>query len=592
MIASYEPDVSGKSRAFLSNGVTSASENKGVIDWFPCPKFDSASIFSAVLDDRKGGYFSVRPEIDYVLKSSYAEPGLAVNNLFKTGDGTLKVTDFLPLGIPGIVRLYKSDIPFIVEIKPVFQYGMVNAGIEEVSSGIVFRHPSLREGFEVNIKGNYKMIDEGVFRVEKGQGYIFTLFSRDLRYGLFSSHGFVYSDPYEAFQVYRQYWETQLKMAKKVKKYSKMYRRSLEVAIGLFYESSGAIIAAPTTSFPEQIGGKRNWDYRYVWVRDAAYAAEALSSVGLLFKARRALNFLTSLIEPSSKSFDHPFYSIDGSSPPPEEVLFWLKGYGGSKPVRVGNDAYLQMQSDIEGAYMSAVYNFVQNGGEKEYVKWNWWAIDAIANWVIRSWPSKSISLWEERAEPQHYVHSKVMNWVALDRAAKLARYIGMTKDSKLWASTSQQIKEDIMKNGFSEKLNSFTKMYGSEAVDSSLLTLPLYGFIDAKDEKFEGTLRLIEKDLVVESGLALRYNSDFIGRVEHPFTLLSTWLARVYIRRGELSEARTVIRKLISCSNDFMLLGEHIDQQTKQQRGNFPQLFPHAGLLEAITEINAAKRR
>ncbi len=514
------------------------------------------------------------------------DSGLAVRNAFSTKEGGMELIDFMPLGLPAIIRLYRSEIPFIVRIKPMFEFGLINPAVEEAENGITFRNVKGKEGLEVSIKGSYTSVDEGVVRIERGEGYVFAMYSKDLKYGLFSRNGAIYADPYEAFETTQRYWEEQISLARQVKEFSGAYYRSLAVVLGMLYLPSGAIVASPTTSLPEIIGKQRNWDYRYVWVRDAAYAVEALSNAKLVSKARRILSFLISVIDPSSKSFDHPLYSIDGTSPRPEEILYWLRGNRKSKPVRIGNEAYTQIQCDIEGAFMSAMYTYLKKSEDIPYVNENWWAVEAIMRWIGESWGSKSISLWEERHGPEHFVHTKVMNWVAADRAARIAGMIGKDECVREWDKLAKNIKEDVLANGFSKERDSFTRYYGSEDIDASLLTLPIYGFIDASDQRFIGTLRRIESELGAGEGFLTRYGSDFMGKAEHPFTLLSAWLARVYLRLGRKEDARKVLSRLISSSNEMMLIGEHVDLEAREPRGNFPQLFPHAGLIDAIIEI------
>ena len=578
-----------KNMAFLSNGFTSVLELEGSIEWFPCPRFDSPSIFSKILDDASGGYFSVKPEGEYRYKAEYAGKTLILKSTFSTSKGKLELTDFMPMSLPGIIRLFKSSIPFIADIKPIFDYGRINPGIENLEKGFVFSNEGMHDGFEVSISGKFELIEDGIARISKGSGYLFGLYSRDLRNGLFSKSGFVYPDPYESLKLLESYWTGQVKMAIDISKFNDVYSRSLSVILGLMYLPSGGMIAAPTTSLPEIVGGARNWDYRYVWVRDASYAAEALAGCGLTSKSRKALDFLVSVIDPSSKSFDHPYYTVDGTEPLAEERLGWLRGYKRSKPVRRGNAAYLQVQIDIEGAFMGALYTYFKHSKDIGFVSENWWAVESIAEWTEKSWSSKSTSLWEEREEPRHFVHTKVMSWVAMTRAAWLAEAIG-NKRAAEWSSTAEAIKEDIMENGFSAKLDSFVKFYGAEEVDAALLTLPLYGFIDAKDPKFASTLKKIEKDLMMSDGLLIRYAADAMGRLMNPKALLSTWLARDYIRMGDVKRAEETLEGLISHATNMLLFAEHIDRNTYETRGNFPQLFPHAGLVAALTELNDPK--
>ena len=583
--------VSDRKRVFLSNSITSALELDGVIDWFPCPRFDSQSLFSGILDDVKGGYFSLKPVSEYNLVSTYVQDSLIIKNSFAAEAGTLETYDFLPMGLSAIMRIYNSEIPFIVDIKPTFDYGMINPGVEEVEKGLIFRNPQSKEGIEVLIEGKYKIVEDSKAIVEPGRGYVSLLYSKDLRYGLFSNKGFVYADPYESLEATKKYWQTQLAKAVEVNEFRRHYYRSLAVIIGLTYNPSGGAIAAPTTSLPEIVGKGRNWDYRYVWVRDAAYASEALSNSGLLYKSKRMLSFLISLIDPASKSFDHPLYSIDGTPPRAEETLPWLKGNHGSKPVRVGNEAYMQIQMDSEGDFINALYSYLRHSGDTEFVKENWWAIEAITKWVSRSWREPSLSLWEERSEKHFVMHTKLMDWVAMDRSAKMAAEIGEAGQSREWSSIAASIKTEMLEKGISKERNIFTHYYGGNTVDSSLLTLPLYGFVESGNEIFLNTLSVIEKELVSSSGLLLRYKIDFAGEAAHPFILINTWLSRVYTRLGQLEKAKVIIERIIEGSTDHGLLAEHIDQSSKEPRGNFPQMFAHAGLVDAILEyVNADK--
>ncbi|ACP39279.1 glycoside hydrolase 15-related [Sulfolobus islandicus M.14.25] len=573
---------------FLSNGITSALIKNGSVEWLPLPKFDSSSIFTRILDEERGGYFSIRPADEKydIIHEDYVENTLILRTAFKSEKGKAEILDFLPLSLSGIIRIYESEIDLKVDIKPFFEYGLVTPAIIKARRGLIFRNPKSKEGIEILIGGEYVPLDNTEFTLKKGKGYIYLLYSKDLRYGLFSNKGFVYSEPYEALNKAIKYWKGRLENAKKVNIYRDAYYRSLLVLLGLIYEPSGGIIAAPTTSLPEIIGGSRNWDYRYVWIRDASYSAEALIKAGLLVKARDIISFLTAMVDPSSKSFDHPLYTIDGTAPPAEEILDWLEGHKKSFPVRVGNAAYMQIQMDVEGAYMNALYEYYNTSKDSKYVNEIWWAIEAIAEWTKKSWKWKSTDLWEQRGVEEHFTHTKVMNWVALDRASKLAKELGYKNEAEEWISIAEEIRKDVLDNGYSEKLGYFTRYYGSDSVDSALLTLPLYDFIDAKDPRFLKTHEKIEKDLMISDGFLLRYKDDFMGSAKHPFTLVSTWLTRVYIRLGEIGKAKKVIEKLISCSTSSLLLAEHLDQNTCEPRGNFPQAFPHAGLVMAIVEL------
>ena len=232
-----------------------------------------------------------------------------------------------------------------------------------------------------------------------------------------------------------------------------------------------------------------------MWIRDASYAVEALAKAGLVYRAQRALSFMAGTIDLSLKNFNHPLFELDGTAPAAERELKWLAGYRNSRPVRIGNGAYVQVQKDIEGEFLNALYTYFAVSKDTAFVKENMWAIDAIASWCSRTWNEKSTSLWEERGEKQHFVHTKLMNWVAIDRARRLKLAVGEGRDVKDLKEISEKIRSEIMKEGFSKKHGSFIKYYGSDSVDASLLLLPLYGFIDARDDRFVGTVdRIIER--------------------------------------------------------------------------------------------------
>ncbi len=578
--------VSYRKLAFLSNGLTAAMELEGSIDWFPCPRFDSPSIFSRILDKEKGGYFSLRPAGRYRLNSSYVKDTLVLRNVFTTTGGVLETKDFMPLSLSGIMRVYRSSVPFVLDIKPMFKYGLAAPEPRERESGIIFKNKESMEALEVVIRGRYSLISGHRIRMERGSGSVFALYSKDIRYGLFSNAGFVYPEPGEALSNTVNYWRTQLSLAQKVPVHMGAYSRSIAVVLGMIYAPSGAIIAAPTTSLPEITGKGRNWDYRYLWIRDASYAAEALACAGYLSKARRIIDFMLSVLDPASKSFDHPLYSIDGTPPSPERTLYWLAGSRGSGPVRTGNSAYMQVQMDIEGEFMNALYAYLKLSNDLSYAIESWWAVEAITKWVGKAWRLKSTSLWEEHEERRHYVHTNVMQWVAVDRARLIAMMIGYAEKARELGKVGDEIRSDVLSKGFSKKANSFVKYYGSTEVDASLLTLPLYGFIKADDPRFLSTLERIERELLAAPGLLLRYRSDFLGEVLHPFTLLSTWLARVYLRTGERKKAEDTISALLERSTELQLLGEHVDVRTSEPMGNLPQLFPHAGLVQALSEF------
>ena len=411
---------------FLSNSRTAALEKNGEIVWFPCPRFDSPSLFSKMLDDKIGGSLSLRPEGRYDVSTSYAGEGLIAKSVFSTAKGRLVAVDFMPLALPSIIRIIDSEVPFVVKLNPRFDYGRIGAKADWKGDGISFREKGAEKGFDVRVRGNYSYEGKGVLRFGRGKASLFCLYSKDFKHGLFDDAQRIYPEPKEALERTKAYWKSQLLGAKKAKLFVEEYRRSLSVIIGLTYAPSGAIIAAPTTSLPTVIGKGNNWDYRFVWIRDASYAVEALAKAGLVYRAQRALSFMINMIDISLKTFGHPLFELDGTAPGAEEELKWLAGYRNSRPVRIGNGAYMQLQKDIEGEFLNALYTYFAVSGDTGFVKDNMWAVDAIASLCVKTWNDKSTSLWEERdCKQQHFVHTKLMDWVAIDRARRLNIAVG-----------------------------------------------------------------------------------------------------------------------------------------------------------------------
>lgn len=572
--------------AFLSNGMTSALELDGDIIWFPCPRFDSPTVFCSILDAKKGGHFSIRPEGKYEVKSEYVGNSLVLKNTFHTDAGDLVVKDFVPLGSPSIMRIFESAVPFVVDIDPRFMYGKEIPRAMQTNQGIIFKVASQADFLDVVIEGKYEIVGESSLKFAPGNGFIVASYSEYERYKVFGSNDTLYVNPARSLEMTLEYFKESLFGCREVGDFKDAYYRSILVMLGLLYRSSGGIIAAATTSMPPVIGGPNNWDYRYVWVRDSAYAVEAFSSCSMLSEARKVLDFLISNIDGSSKGFIHPVYTVDGLEVPLEHKLDWLSGYMDSAPVRVGNAAYIQMQRDCEGDFVNAFYKYIMNSNDLAYLRENMWAIDALAEWSRKSWQEKSLSMWEERLEQKHFVQTKLMDWVVLDRAGRLHALLGNKDRAKEYAVAAEAIKNDIMRNGVSPK-GYFVKHYGSEEVDASLLLLTLYDFVDSKSEVFAKTLSTIEERLLTKDGVLLRNEHDFEGDNSNPFTLVNTWLARVYVRRGEPQKAKEMIANLVTHSNDLLLLGERVDPKGSEPSGNFPQLFPHSGLVEAIIEYS-----
>ncbi|MFP3313181.1 MAG: glycoside hydrolase family 15 protein [Thermocladium sp.] len=562
--------------AMISNMITSALINDLDVVWFPAPRLDSPSVFAKILDEKRGGHWSITFQgAVSSISPKYIEGTNVLRTTVRSEKGEINVIDFMPIGMPAIMRIINApnDAEYKTEFKPVMNYGLVEPYVSIMRNGAQFINPLDGGLMELIIlEGNCSKLSDETWRCI-GPAKLLGHYARSVKTSILGGgKSVVYSMIGEALNKVMQYWSN-----KNVKKDNGLYSSSITFLLSMVHRFTGGIAASPTTSLPEIIGEGRNWDYRFVWVRDSSLAAKALIEEGYIVDGRGALNFLLSVVEPTAKPFDHPFYGVDGSPPGDEEEIPWLSGYGGSRPVRIGNAASTQLQLDIEGWFMDALYAYYATTRDDVYIRNYWWVIEATAEWCSKSYMLPDAGMWEERGEARHYTHSKVMMWVALDRAAKLAIELGFKDEGSEWRAKSIELREYILSN----QPNMFTKYFGSRDVDSALLALPLYGFIDSTDNRFIATLQGIERELV-KDGLVLRYARDFLGPVKHPFILTSEWLAMVYGLMGRKIEGINIIRKIEKCRSIVNLLGEHLDTETCEPRGNYPHIFSHAGYLIA----------
>lgn len=566
-----------KPLGYISNQRTAALIDQTSVIWFPVPKFDSPSIFTKLLDE-DGGEFKIIPQSEIQKITQYYEYPLVLTTEVQTKDGKMRITDLLPLGETVLIRKVESDIPFIVYLKPLFNYGLYRPIVDEnrfVNSRgrdcIVFLYEYKGE---VKRNGNYS------WNFDKGQGYLVANYSSDFKHGVAAKLEKGLDIDFEKpFLKTINFWKSIDFSETKI--FTELYRSSVYLLLSAMYSPSGGTVAAPTTSLPEVEGGNRNWDYRFAWIRDSSITAEALIDAEYVVEARRILNFLLSLVNFSTKPFYFPLFTIEGTIPPPEKELKWLSGYKSSKPVRIGNGASTQIQLDIEGFFMAALYKYIEKTNDRVMLRDVYDKVEHIADWVSENWLLKDSGIWEDRGAPQHYTHSKIMMWITLDRAAKLAKALGL---QDRWKESREKLRswiyENCVKNGY------FTRYAGSEDVDSAILSAPIYGFTTVSDPVFMKTLEKIENDLVTAKGFVKRYKSDFLGEAKHPFLLTTLWLARVYTMMGKVEKARAIVENLDKLAGTLHLIGEHVDVEKGEFTGNYPQVFVHAELVMTIREL------
>ena len=576
---------------FISNGYGAALiSSDASIDWLTLPRFDSPPLFCSLLDDETNYSFGIDFGSNVTFRREYMSNALILQTTVKSELGRAQIRDLMPQSESALMRYIKSTMPFSIFIRPTFEYGLIHPSFYLKDNGAIFSDPTGKQAFEIKFKWNSKVtsVGNGKWNFKGGEGYILMLYTNDVGYGLFSKKGGVYSIPREAMKSTMEYWRSTVSWCpfEPPDWAKRAFNTSLLVTMGLIYRPSGAIIASPTTSLPEVVGSNRNWDYRFAWIRDASFAAQALIKAGFIIKGREILNFLLSVLDPSRKPFNHTLYTVDGGPPPSETTLDWLSGYRGSKPVRVGNAAHLQIQLDIEGEFMKALETYYDATKDKEYILNNWWAVEAIARFTEISYKRPDAGIWEERGKELQYTHSKVMMWSALNTALKLAIELGKVEKHEMWKLHADRIRAFTFERSWDNEIQSFVRSFGSREIDASLLAMPLYGFIEISDDRFKLTLKRIEDELV-SNYMVFRYRKDFLGRARHPFGLASSWMARVKNMQGNREEAIKYIMRLINCSNDLGLLGEHVDTKTCEPRGNYPQLFTHVGIIEAVAEIS-----
>jgi GH15 family glucan-1,4-alpha-glucosidase len=565
----------------------------GSIDWLCWPRFDSGACFAALLGEPEHGRWLIAPaDSDARIERSYVDGSLILVTLFETGDGAVELVDFMPphthaCDLVRLVRGLRGRVAMCTEFILRFDYGAVVPWVERLPEGgvsaiggperVVLRTPVPLRGEDLKTVGE--------FTVGAGEATPFIL-----------SYGPSFQPrprPIDAERALREtetFWHRWISRCGPAGPWTDDVKRSLVVLKGLTYSPTGGIVAAPTTSLPEQIGGTRNWDYRYCWLRDTTFTLLALMNAGFYDEARAWRDWLLRAVAGSPDQLQI-MYGLGGERRLTEWQVPWLPGYEGSSPVRIGNAAVKQTQLDVYGEIFDALYHAHFHGLP---------TVDraiAIGRTVLghlaRIWRLPDEGIWEVRGPPQHFTHSKVMAWVAFDRAVKILEHLGDQVGGdgaieRLWR-IRDEIHEDVCCNGFDPALGSFVQAYGSKALDASLLLLPLVGFLPPTDPRIIGTVSAIERRLVVD-GFVMRYDTgevvDGLPPGEGAFLACSFWLADNYILQGRIAEARELFERLLSLRNDVGLLAEEFDPRLGRQVGNFPQAFSHVALVNTAFNL------
>lgn len=603
----------------LSNGVTSALVGPDAsVDFLPLPRFDSPTVFTRLLGGEAEGYYRVGLADGEAEVSQAYLPGTNVLETWIRGaQGNVRIVDYLSVGRPELRRLVEATAPVRVEVRPVFGYGLVAAAPRANGAGAIFANPLGGESLAFAIAAADVETGDGTpAPVESRAGYavdpargtwvlppgrydlVLRYIADDRRAGVDADAAVdaatamsVWDDEATGRSLERhiRFWRG-MPQARYAGPYREAVARAMLVLKALTYRTNGAIIAAPTTSLPEQVGGSRQWDYRFAWIRDGSYAAEALLAAGDVVSARRFLEFLLDCVDLQGKPFRAPFFHVDGTLIRGERELGWLPGYRDSRPCREGNAATSQLQLDVEGDFLWVVWRYFDETGDRVFLDAYWGQIQVMCDWVAHNWQLPDASLWEFRGRDAHYTHSKLMCWVALSCGARLAHAVGRTSEVIRWEKACREVADEIESHAYHEGAGRYGQSYGSPVVDAALLLMPLYGYCAADNPRFVATLRAIE-DALVHDGLVYRYADDMLGAASHPFLIASSWLSRVYARLGDGDRAATLLDGLVGRATDLGLLGEHLDLETGEPRGNFPQAFSHIGVLMAALELAGSDR-
>ena len=575
--------------AMIGNRETAALVCKnGSVDWLCMPRFDSGAFFSSLLGDESHGHWCIAPDEDFTTTRNYIDGTLVLETAHSTPRGAVKVTDFMTreedrsylmrrvAGIEGAVKMlmsfvarpdYGSTLPWA---------SLLDDGRMQYVSGperLVLQTP-----VELN---NENMQSTAHFEINAGETYDFVLgWSRSYQ---------ALPQPVKLENALRQtveHWQLWAGRFNGIEKYGDAVERSLLTLRALGHFETGGIVAAPTTSLPESLGGERNWDYRFCWLRDASLTLFALMQSNYQEEAELWRHWLVRAVAGSPAQLQI-MYGVAGEKWLDERELPWLPGYENSRPVRIGNAASGQIQLDIYGEVMEALYIARKKGLPEDAEVW---VIQLeMLKHLAKIWNQPDDGIWEVRGGRQHFVHSKIMAWLAFDSAIRSVQDFGLKGPVEDWKTIRDRIHAEVCLKGFDKNRNTFVQYYGAKGVDAALLLIPMVGFLPADDPRVAGTVKAIEDELL-QDGLVLRYRTengvDGLSRGEGAFLACSFWLASNYALLGRMDEARRLFEYLLTLCNDVGLLAEEYDPHAKRQVGNFPQAFSHIALINTAYNL------
>jgi GH15 family glucan-1,4-alpha-glucosidase len=579
--------------ALIGDCQTAALVGKdGSIDWLCLPRFDSGACFASLLGTPENGFWQIAPAGEVTsVRRAYRDKTLVLETDFETEHGAVTLIDFMPLRqhAPQIVRVVvgrRGRVAMRLKLVLRFDYGTAVPWVRQLEGKRGIRAIAgpdsvyLRTGVE--LRGE-KLTTAAEFEVSEGQRVPFTMAWSPTYAGEPPER-----DAERALQETDNWWRDWSAKCAYQGKWHEAVLRSLITLKALTYAPTGGIVAAATTSLPEQIGGSRNWDYRYCWLRDATFTLMALGECGYIDEAKAWREWLLNSVAGTPEDLQI-MYGVAGERRLNESTLSWLPGYEGSAPVRVGNDAYKQHQIDVFGELADAMHQARRMGLRESKDMWS--VGSQLATYLLGKWRDPDKGIWEIRGPSQHFTYSKVMAWVAMDRAVKAVEEFGHSGDVQKWREARDTIHTQVCEEAFDKKLNSFVQFYGSKNPDASLLMLPLVGFLPPEDPRIRGTVDFVRRKLM-KDGFLLRYplesKVDGLSGGENAFLICTFWLADNLSLTNRNAEAEELFERMLSIRNDVGLLTEEYDPSAKRLVGNFPQAFSHVGLINTARNLSS----
>ena len=564
------------------------------IDWCCLPQFDSPSVFGKILDDKIGGQFKIVTDASYSISQEYCKNTCILITKFQSQAHAFHLLDFMPRyqkestnyyappEITRFLRHVKGRPSFKVIYDPKLEYALgitrnyvkddfIVSIVDDEDYDTLYLYTDLDKN---NLLSGSEMI------LEKDQ-FMTASYNEKIEIPTIDTI-------YYELEVTKTYWLHWCYKTPTFKNYNAEVLRSAMTLKLLTFEKSGAVLAAATTSLPETIGETRNWDYRFCWIRDASMVIKVIAKLGHVKIVENFIRYIIDLIPDKNEKLQI-MYGINGEKMLTEKTLSHLEGYKGSKPVRIGNAAFFQKQNDIYGILMDVIHYQIEKFSKNKERHEELWSIVKAIVWVVQNnWKLADKGIWEFRNKDQHFTFSKLLCWVAVDRAIKISYLIQEGKSAKKWENLREEIHSDIMQNAWNEQRQSFMQSYNSTHLDASVLLMEYYGFIKAKDSKYIKTVKAIEKELMHE-GLLFRYkNKDDFGTPSSSFTVCTFWFINSLYKIGEREKSKILFDKLLSYSNHLGLFSEDIDFKTKRLLGNFPQAYSHLALIDNAMNFNS----